>query len=82
MKQKRAIALQYEQQQDSAPRVIAKGVGDVAEKIIDIAKDASVSVVENEGLTSALMNVEVNSVIPEELFEVVAEVLAFVYRSR
>lgn len=80
MEPKKAVALQYELQKDLAPRVVAKGAGDVAEAIIRIAKAANVTVYENEELANALMKLEVEQVIPREWYEAVAEVLAFVYR--
>ena len=80
MEPKKAVALQYEKQSDLAPRVVAKGAGAVADAIIRIAKESQVSVYENQELADALMKLEVDHVIPKELYAVVAEVLAFVYR--
>ena len=65
-----------------APRVVAKGAGEVAEAIIRMAQSANVTVYENQSLTEALMQLEVDHVIPKELYQVVAEVLAYVYRVR
>lgn len=81
MERKRAVALQYEQAADAAPRVVAKGSGAVAEAILQRAREAGVPVHEDAGLTEALMAVEVDAVIPEELYTVVAQVLAAVYRA-
>jgi flagellar biosynthesis protein len=82
VKQKRVVALQYEQQKDLAPRVVAKGAGEVAEAILRLARQADVSVHQDEELVNALMKLELGSVIPEELYAVVAEVLAVVYQQR
>jgi flagellar biosynthesis protein len=82
VKPKRAVALQYEQQKDLAPRVVAKGAGEVAEAILRLARQADVTVHQDEDLVNALMKLELDSVIPEELFAVVAEVLAVVYQRR
>ncbi len=82
MEPKKAVALEYHRQQDSAPRIVAKGAGMVAQAIIQTAKDNDVVVVENSSLTDALMTLEVEQVIPEDLFLAVAEVLAYVYRIR
>ena len=82
MEPKKAVALEYHSQQDIAPRIVAKGAGAVAQAIIQTAKDNDVVVVENSSLTDALMTLEVEQVIPEDLFLAVAEVLAYVYRIR
>lgn len=81
MKAKKAVALKYEQQSDVAPRVVAKGAGEVAQAMIRLAREGNVQVLEDEVLTSALMALELDAVIPEELYAVVAEVLAFVYKA-
>ncbi|NMC11353.1 MAG: hypothetical protein GYA34_00550 [Chloroflexi bacterium] len=75
-----AIALGYDPEKDIAPRVLASGAGVIAEQILAIAKSQNIPVREDPVLTSALANVEVNQVIPPELYALVAEVLAYVYR--
>ncbi|WP_169725433.1 EscU/YscU/HrcU family type III secretion system export apparatus switch protein [Alicyclobacillus contaminans] len=82
MKPKRAVALRYQQQDDMAPRVVAKGSGAVAEAILHRAREANVAVREDDALVDALMALEVEAVIPEALYAAVAEVLAIVYRQR
>lgn len=82
MKAKKAVALKYEHQNDAAPRVVAKGAGEVADAILRLAQQSNVIVQQNTELTDALMQLKVDSVIPEELFAVVAEVLAVVYQGR
>jgi flagellar biosynthesis protein len=79
MQSKKAIALRYEKQRDAAPRIIAKGAGDVAQAILRSAENHDVPVMQNESLVGALLNLELGSVIPEELYRAVAEVLAYVY---
>jgi flagellar biosynthetic protein FlhB len=75
-----AVALQYDQLKMFAPVVVAKGTGFVAEKIKEIARESKVSVIENKPLARVLYKmVKVNEVIPENLYKVVAEVLAYVY---
>lgn len=76
----RAIALGYRAGSDVAPRVLASGQGVLAEKIIAIARQNDISLREDAGLVAALATVQVDSVIPPELYAVVAEVLAYVYR--
>jgi len=80
MESKKAVALRYERQLDTAPRVVAKGIGGVAKAILSQAEKANVSIHEDPHLVESLMQLEVNSVIPAELYAVVAEVLAYVYR--
>lgn len=76
-KLKRAAALKYESNYE-APVVTAKGMGHVADKIIEKAKDNDVPVVYNKELAELLSNVDVGDNIPFELYEVVAEVIAYV----
>jgi flagellar biosynthesis protein len=77
---KRAIALRYDQGADQAPTVVATGQGLVAERIVELAKEAGVTVEHNPELADALAQVELGSAIPEELYPVVAEVLVFISR--
>ncbi len=76
-KVKQAIALQYDPE-DEAPRVIATGVGQVAERIIEKAKEADVPIHEDSKLANTLSKLEIGEMIPPELYEVVAEILVFV----
>ncbi len=79
---KKAVALRYEQGKDNAPVVVAKGFGELAERIIKIAKDNNVPVIEDRYLVSAMMNVEVYEEIPPELYRAVAKVLVFIKKAR
>lgn len=81
MKPKRAVALRYMEERDRAPRVVAKGAGDVAQALLRVAKEENVPIMENQPLVDALMQLEIDDVIPAELYQAVAEVLAFVYRT-
>lgn len=74
----RAVALAY-QKNGGAPRVVAKGQGQVAETIIERAKEAGVFVHESPELVSLLMQVDLDQHIPPQLYRAVAELLAFVY---
>ncbi|EYE88807.1 flagellar biosynthesis protein FliR [Fervidicella metallireducens AeB] len=75
-----AVALKYERGKNSAPTVIAKGVDVVALRIKEIAKENSVPIVENKALARALYaKVEIDQSIPMELYQAVAEILAYVY---
>ncbi|HEY2213314.1 MAG TPA: EscU/YscU/HrcU family type III secretion system export apparatus switch protein [Bradyrhizobium sp.] len=73
-----AVALHYDK--SGAPRVVAKGRGNIGEKIIEIAKAHDIPIEENEVLAGALSNVELGDEIPAELYKAVAEVLVFVLR--
>lgn len=75
-----ATALQYDPEQGGAPRVIASGQRKVAEKILAEAKKHNIAIYEDDALTAALSNVNLGEEIPAELYQVVAEVLAYVYR--
>lgn len=81
MKPKRAVALRYIAERDRAPKVVAKGAGAVAEALLRLAGDEGVATVVNQPLVDALMQLELDDVIPAELYQAVAEVLAFVYRT-
>lgn len=75
---KLAVALEYDRK--GAPRVVAKGRGELGERIIEVAKAHDVPVEENEVLAGALSNIELGDEIPPELYRAVAEVLVFVLR--
>lgn len=76
-----AVALRYEDGSDAAPRVVAKGLDLVALRIRDVADAAGVMVVEEPPLARALhRSCEIGDPVPEDLFEAVAKLLAYVYR--
>jgi len=77
---KLAVALKHELGKPDAPRVVASGRGSFAERIIEKAVEKDVPIHKDDDLASLLSNLSVPSFIPEELFEAVARVLAFVYR--
>jgi flagellar biosynthesis protein len=78
-KRNSAIALKYRVGLDSAPRLVAKGKGLIADKIVEIAKRHHVPIHFDPQLTEALSYVSIHEIIPEHLYAVVAEVLAWVY---
>ncbi len=78
-----AVAIKYDNTKDEAPRVLAKGEDYLANKIKEAAKEANVPIVENKPLARALYaTVEVDEVIPPELYQAVAEILAMVYTGK
>ena len=79
-KSPKAVALTYDQKKDKSPRVIAKGRGEIAEKIIAVAKANNVPLYEDKNLIQVLEALDLETEIPPELYRAVAEVLAFIYR--
>jgi flagellar biosynthesis protein len=79
-KKAKAVALKYETEKDSAPRVVAKGSDLIAEKIIETAKAHNVPLYEDKNLVQVLEALDLDTEIPLELYRAVAEVLAFIYR--
>ena len=74
---KKATAIKYEQGYD-VPIVTAAGMGYIADKILEKAKENKVAIVENEELANLLSNVDVGSEIPIELYDAIAKVIAYV----
>ncbi len=79
-KVKKAAALKYERGKDRAPRLVAKGTGPIAEKIVELARENGVEVLEDRELVEFLVALDVGQEIPPELYRAVAEILAYVYR--
>ncbi|MBQ9359957.1 MAG: flagellar biosynthesis protein FlhB [Lachnospiraceae bacterium] len=78
-----AVALKYDTDVADAPYIVAKGQDFLAQKIKDEAREAGVEIVENKPLARMLYhNVDIGGVVPPELYQAVAEVLAFVYNLR
>ncbi len=77
---KKAVALQYEAERDTAPRVIAKGKGHVAENILAAAQSNTIPVYQNKSLVNMLMAIDIDREIPPELYKAIAEVMAYVYK--
>ncbi|GAE33936.1 EscU/YscU/HrcU family type III secretion system export apparatus switch protein [Halalkalibacter akibai] len=77
---KQAIALRYQVDKDAAPKVVGTGKGLLAEDIISLAKQHNIPIQEDPSLVAMLSQLQVNQSIPPELYEVVAEVFAFIYR--
>lgn len=73
-RQQKAVALQYEQNRQSAPKVIAKGKGRVAEKIIEKAKEYDIPLFANPELADSLLSLDIDSEIPPELYQAVVDV--------
>ncbi|WP_051553519.1 EscU/YscU/HrcU family type III secretion system export apparatus switch protein [Desulfobulbus elongatus] len=78
-KGKRAVALLYDPKKGDAPKVVASGANLIAEKIIATAAAAGVHIKEDPDLVEVLAKIPVGEEIPAELYQTIAEVLAFVY---
>lgn len=76
-----AVALGYQPERGDAPKVLARGKGLIADQIIDRAKENNVPIQEDPSLVGLLSELHINQSIPEELFQAVAEVFAFIYRA-
>ncbi len=76
----KAVAILYDSQVSSSPRVIASGKGEVAKKIIETAREAGVHIQEDANLVELLSKIDLGEEIPAELYQTVAEVLSFVYQ--
>lgn len=75
-----AAALKYDAESGGAPRLVGLGKGHLAKKMLDTAKEHNVPVKEDKALARSLSKLDVGQEIPEELYQAVAEILAFLYR--
>ncbi len=78
---KKAVALRYDATQGPAPKIVAKGTGEIAEKIIALAKEHGIPIQEDADLVEILAKLNLNADIPPDTYLVVAEILAFIYRA-
>ena len=76
---KKAVALKYDKDKDSAPRLVAKGKDYIAERIIEIAKENRVPIYPDRDLVQVLEALDLDFQIPAELYRAVAEVLVFIH---
>lgn len=75
-----AVALGYDMQKQNAPKVLAKGEGHVAERIIQIALDEGIEIHQDADLVQILKAVDIDSEIPIEAFSAVAEIISYIYK--
>lgn len=80
-KLRRAVALKYDPFKTNAPKVIGKGTGELAERILETAQSNGIPIQEDQSLVEVLSKLDIDQQIPTELFEVVAEILSFIYRA-
>lgn len=76
---KKTVALKYDQNKDNAPRVIASAKGNIAEKILKKAREENIPIKEDKDIVQVLAELNVGDEIPEELYQVIAEILSFFY---
>lgn len=76
---KQAVALKYDQEKGTAPKLIAKGKGFIAEQILALAQEHDIHIHENPELLEVLIRLELGDEIPETLYRAIAEVIAFAY---
>ncbi len=76
---KKAVALKYKINEDNAPKVVAKGRGYLAENIERIAKEHDIHIERDAELADSLYKLKLDEEIPEELYEAVAKILAYIY---
>ena len=77
-KEKQVAALKYNQDNNNAPEIVALGQNQMAERIINVAKESGVPIYENAPLAESLNKMRIGQEIPTELYEVVAQVLLYV----
>lgn len=78
-KKKKAVALRYRPGEDQAPKVSVKGEGNIADKIIELAREHGVPVKDDPDLVEVLSKLEIEESIPPSVYIIVAELLAFIY---
>jgi flagellar biosynthesis protein len=76
----KAVALKYDREIDDAPKVVAKGEGEVAKKIIKMANEYDLPIKKDPDLVEMLAQLEIDREIPPNLYKAVAEVFSFIYK--
>ena len=80
-KNKIAVALAYDRENDPAPKVAAKGKGLMAEQILKLAQQHGVEIREDADLATLLSKLDIDAVIPLEAYAAVAEILSYIYKT-
>lgn len=78
---RKAVALKYDPSQSDAPKVAAKGQGMLADRILETARENGIPIQEDPALVEVLSKLDLDQQIPPELYNLVAEILTFIYRS-
>jgi len=80
---KKAVALKYDKENKySAPKVVAKGKGEIAAKILQKAKEFDIPIFKNEALAQSLLNLDIDEEIPPNLYKAVAEVFVWLIKTQ
>lgn len=79
VRRRQAVALQYRKGEDVAPKVVAKGAGEIADRILELAEQYDVPIYHDPDLVEVLATLQLEQIIPPDLYRAVAEVLAWVY---
>jgi flagellar biosynthesis protein len=75
-----AVALRYQPKKDRAPLITAKARGELAERILELARQHDIPIRQDKNLLQILSRLDLNREVPPEVYTAVAEILAFVYR--
>jgi len=75
----KAAALHYDMEDGGAPKIVASGSGETADKIIETAKKNNVPVLKDDALAQVLTKLTIGDEIPSELYNVVAEIFLFIF---
>ena len=79
-KPQQAVALKYDREKNNAPKVVASGKGEVANRIVKLAKEHDIFIKKDADLVELLSKIELNKEIPPMLYKAVAEVFSFIYK--
>lgn len=77
---RQAVALRYAPKKAGAPKLVAKGSGYLAERILALAQEHKIPIRQDKNLLQILSRLDLDEEIPEEVYKAVAEILAFIYR--
>lgn len=77
----KAAALKYDKQSSAAPKVIASGKGNIAQMIVQKAKEFDIPIFANEALVNTLVNLEIDHEIPSELYSAVVDVFVWLMKN-
>ena len=77
---RQTVALRYAPKRDGAPKLVAKGRGYLADKILELARLHNIPIRQDKNLVQILSRLDLEEEIPPEVYQAVAEVLAFIYR--
>lgn len=74
---KHAVALKYDENNNPAPIILASGMGNIAEKIVEIAQNTKVPIYEDTSLATMLTQLELGAEVPEELYQMIVEIYVY-----